>query len=185
MQMVIEETLTSSKGKRSRPASRKYIPEDVLSMIIKGKFTNLQDYKKWVIENNLVERGYPLDPRKTYRSKMPIDVFLGNPIGTHAIYKINRAKELKFWLKSPTHIMHNASNIETPTSPNPKKAVVRAKTISNEDLENTCKFLIDHGMTSTVKNMLSEPKITLKEALIISKIIIEKYEQNISSEKFI
>ena len=81
---------------RTSHTFRRVTPDEVMKFIA-GKFQNLKQYEKFVLENNLQDIGFPLNPK--YRSGYPksTDAILGNPEGTYKEWQKNNLAERKPW----------------------------------------------------------------------------------------
>lgn len=87
--------------RRGRPAHTYMSLTDVMEYVSNEKFTNLSQYRKWVIEQNMTSL-FPKNPNLYYNNYPGVDAFLGNPPGTcmkhitaNLISPENRAKCIK------------------------------------------------------------------------------------------
>lgn len=177
MQLLIEETVKpntlSVSAFTSAPKVRKSnnLPLDVLMSSIKGMFVNYVEYRAYVKKHDLVKNGYPLNPRKTYGYHLSVDQFFGNPEGTALAKQRKDFVENKIWLRA--HQRRRELGIIN----REKRASISVAIEKPLSMESVCDFLINRGMTNTVKNILDEPKITLQDARMISSALLKTYQE--------
>lgn len=186
MQLLIEETvhpstLTQSVAvlpvtKRRGRVSNK-LPLEILMRNIRGMFKNYAEYREYVKRNDLVKHGYPLNPRISYGYKLSVDEFLGNPIGTYKQDASRKFIENKIWVMGHQKCRENgykrkrAKELES-------RVAQTVVTISNKSINMSVvsDFLISRGMTTTVRNILAEEKVTLEDAKMITTALLKTYE---------
>lgn len=183
MQLLIAETIASQETKRDFPVRGKYLSEEELRASIKGMFSNFTDYKKWVVDNNMVKFGYPLDPRAVYGTMTPIDEFFGNPRGTNRQYISQKIKEQKPWVLSKKRNSSNKSSESTKTKQS--KHLVNDSIKENQLIKSLVTFLIERELFDTLKSILNNEKTSLQDAKYISNALLEMYESKANTEKFI
>lgn len=201
MQLLIEETVapytSSAVTQTVRTSHKNILPLEVLMSNIKGMFVNYTEYREYVKKHDLTKHGYPLNPKKVYGYKLTVDEFLGNPHGTFRESQTNAFKQRRIWEYAHQKLREKgdatrkriqqekeARRLELEEQKKARLFTTRSKpavklTNSNDrllDMEIICDFLIYRGMTNTVKNILSEPKVTLEDARMISNVLLRTYE---------
>lgn len=181
MQLLIEETVNVNPVTSS---SSKTMPLDLLMSSIKGMFASFKEYREYVTKYNLQDQGYPLDIRKAYGYGLNIDEILGNPYGTYRNRQSKVMKDRQIWLKATTpqkerqyrkrlekELQKQETEKPVQTTPTQQKQEHKVS------MGDVCQFLIDRGMSTSVKNILCEPHITLEDARLISDCLINSYEK--------
>lgn len=207
MQLLIEETVKPStltqsvvpttKHRRGRISNK--LPLEVLMSNIKGMFVNYTQYREYVKKHNLMKHGYPLNPKSAYKYDLSVDQFLGNPEGTCKDHCYKSFMDRKLWkvaqqkrreigernrrIRAEAQLLKKQEQENFKLNPvvsSVHKTAVKDRLL---DMEIVCDFLIHRGMTNTVKNILSEPKVTLDDARMISSVLLKTYEDKTLAKK--
>lgn len=193
MQLLLEETVTpltltgsvvekTPTTRNSRKSNK--LPLEILMRNIRGMFKNYTEYREFVIKHNLVKNGYPLNPKPAYGYKLTVDEFLGNPEGTFRQDCSRKFIENKIWMKGHEHRKRNGYKRKS-TRQVESQIADTVITISNNSINMSvvCDFLISRGMTGTVRNILSEDKVTLEDAKMITTSLLKTYESKTTVNK--
>lgn len=144
----------------------KYLPFVTLKALLKPlNFPSLKAYQEYIIENNLKESGWPIQPANTYkREYRGAEDFLSLPPGSINLARnLNRKKAIAASKGKPR--------------PNRTKRNVLEEIHIEMNLTNICQFLIEQGMISTVQHILNENTLTLSQSKQISKCLIDHYDK--------
>ena len=148
----------------------KYKPLEIVQSKIKGRFQTLKEYKQFVIDNNLTEKGYPVFPHQTYSEYPGVDAFLGNPEGTAHKLRVAKIIESKPWVRS---------------TEGRKKAVVTPKvdapvavTQPSLSMVEITKSLLERNISlRTMEAVVVETTFTIEEARQVINLILQKQMQ--------
>ena len=125
------EAPVSSGVKTITKEKRRVSPEKVMEYIA-GKFKTLKQYENFVVENNLVDLGFPLNPRFMAGYPKSTDAILGNPPGTYKQWLKEDIKTRKPWANiSRSGRSGRKKKIQVPVVRETPKAVVVPKPTVN------------------------------------------------------
>lgn len=141
---------------------KKYFTAQEVMEHIAGKFHNLSQYKAYVIENNLQEVGFPLNPKLRSGYPRRTDAILGNPEGTYRQWQRQDMARRKPW--------QNRQNL-------PKvRKTKKLETLKPETLKivDICKELLDRKITlQTMKAIMSETQMSMEESKQIITLLLD------------
>jgi len=144
------------------------MPKSVLPMYqvmnsIAGQFQNLKQYREYVVANNLVAQGFPMNPYN-YPQYPGVDRFLGNPIGTFYLWKIKDAKQRQIWKLAQAKIIEDHKENNT----NAKLSIVEIY-----------KQLMEHNVsTQTLKSFVNDVNPSMDEMRELMNLIMEQSNRN-------
>ena len=145
----------------------KYKAINEVKAYIKGSFTMLTQYRKWVLDNDMVSKGFPLNPNTSYAKSeyKNVDTFLGNPSGTNIKARSEQAKKSRFWLvNNPTA----ARNYQRTGDIVPSPEVERLSIV------DVCKELLERKLSlNTMKSIMSETEFTIAESKQIITLLLD------------
>lgn len=146
----------------------KYLPIDQVMKMIKGEFQTIRQYRDYVIENGLIEQGFPKDPHVTYTWQYPgVDTFLGNPEGTYKAWQIKDIKNRKIWKIA-------ASTRREPKKTKPKPVANLHPIISKMSLIEAYRVLLDRNINiANLIEIFADIEHTKEETQELLNLIIE------------
>lgn len=147
----------------------KYKPVSEVKAYIKGSFTMLSQYRKWVSDNGMEAKGFPLNPNTFYTKSeyQNVDAFLGNPAGTNIKARSEQAKKSRFWL------VNNPINNTKTTRKYTRKQVAPAQD-ERLSIVDICKELLERKLSlSTMKSIMSETEFTISESKQIITLLLD------------
>ena len=151
------ERTTDTKQYVSTSYGKKYFTSKEVMEHIAGKFQNLVQYKKYVIENNLQELGFPLNPKLRTGYPKSTDAILGNPEGTYRLWQKKDMARRKPW--------QNRQNLPR---------VQKAKKPETLKIVDICKELLDRKITlQTMKAIMSETQMSMEESKQIISLLLD------------
>ena len=145
----------------------KYKPANEVKAYIKGSFKMLSQYRKWVSDNDMESKGFPLNPNTSYAKSeyQNVDSFLGNAPGTNIKARSEQAKKSRFWL------VNNPKQKTTRKYTRKQLAPVQDERLSIVDI---CKELLERKLSlSTMKSIMSETEFTISESKQIITLLLD------------
>lgn len=158
-----------------------YLPMATVKELIKPlKFQSIKEYQDYVKENNLKEQGWPILPYYAYKREYKgMEDFLSLPPGTLDAVRIQNA-----WLGSQKASLLRAEKRKSIEVQIPKSIKKDELILSHSmNLKNICFYLIENDMISVVEQIINQKKMSMIEAVEVSRALLEYYDKKIKAVK--